>query len=62
MFRCEVCGAISKPGEKCNRVVVQKRQKMYNPGHGVFHGFEIVEEKNMCATCAERCMVKDDKS
>lgn len=29
MFRCEVTGKLSKPGEKCHKITVEKRQKVY---------------------------------
>lgn len=29
MYRCQYCGKISKPGEKCYTVVAQKRPKTY---------------------------------
>lgn len=46
MFRCQVTGKLSKPGEKCHKIVVEKRQKVYtvkmfNELTGKFEDFEV---------------------
>jgi hypothetical protein len=55
MFRCQVLNKISKPGEKCNKVVVATREKIYTQKiweEGelveieVGRGWEIVKEIN----------------
>lgn len=45
MFRCDVTGKLSKPGEKCNKIVVERREKLYKrDGEVVAKGWEIVRE------------------
>lgn len=60
MFKCEITGKMSKPGEKINKVVVETREKIYygwrlNPEIEkmeyvvVGKGSEIVKEINASA-------------
>lgn len=55
MFRCQITGVVSKPGEKPHRVVAQKRDRVYKgfvkneetlkwEEVVVGHGWEIVKE------------------
>jgi hypothetical protein len=45
MFRCAVTGKLSKAGEKCNKIVVERREKLYKrDGEVVARGWEIVRE------------------
>jgi hypothetical protein len=57
MYKCEVFGTMSKPGEKCNKIVVEKRAKVYTRKYRdeltgrieeveVGRGWEIVKEIN----------------
>ncbi len=57
MFRCEITGKLSKLGEKVNRIVVEKREKVYYAMQlnedteqyekvEVGRGWEIVKEVN----------------
>jgi len=54
VYNCEKCGQISKPREKCYRVVTKTRLKLYENGEKISCGQEIVEEKNLCKECAKR--------
>lgn len=46
MFICDVSGRVSKPGENCNRIIVEVRKRVYlnDEGNVVGRGFEIVKE------------------
>lgn len=55
MFKCQVTGRFSKPGEKCNKIVISTREKSYyekvmEDGEEVEleigRGWEIVKEIN----------------
>jgi hypothetical protein len=57
MFKCQVTNKFSKPGDKCNKIVTEKREKVYfqffrNEETGkweekeVGRGWEIVKEIN----------------
>ena len=57
MYKCEVFGTMSKPGQKCNKIVVETRPKVYtqkefNEASGkwedveIGRGWEIVKEIN----------------
>lgn len=48
MFRCGVTGRLSMPGEKCNKIVVESRERVYTDrdGNVIGRGFEIVKEIN----------------
>lgn len=54
MFRCELTGKVSSPGEKPVRVVVETRPKVYYKEDKtgalkkVGEGFEIVKEMVVC--------------
>jgi hypothetical protein len=41
MFKCQVTGKMSKPGEKMNRIVVETREKVYT--QQVWEEGELVE-------------------
>jgi len=49
MYKCDKCGKISEPKEKCNVVPVQFRKKFY-PKDGTT-GTEIVKEQKLCNEC-----------
>ena len=45
MFKCAITGKLSKPGEKCNKIIVERREKLYKrDGEVVAHGWEIARE------------------
>lgn len=45
MFRCQVTGKLSKPGQKCNKIVVERREKLYKrEGEVIARGWEVVRE------------------
>ena len=55
MFRCEITGKMTKPGDKCNKIAVKRRERVYT--HFEFQdgreveveegrGWEIVKEIN----------------
>lgn len=58
MFICDLTGNVSKAGEKCQKIVVKKRDKVYTEKRFneetreteiyQFHGWEIVKEINVC--------------
>lgn len=61
MYRCEMCGLSSAPGELINRKVVETRTKEYprrtcKGKTGEIHdpggdGYETVREINICSDC-----------
>lgn len=58
MYRCDICGKVTKSGEKQNKKIVETRDKIYNyrDKYGkerVAKGTEIVKEINVCKKCAE---------
>lgn len=62
MFKCEICGKITKPGDKQHKKVIETRKKIYhNPdkyGHDIIsEGDEIVKEISVC----EKCYLEEDK-
>ena len=61
MFKCELCGKITKAGEKQHKKVVKTRDKTYinidkNGNEKKTTGTEIVKEINIC----EECAMKED--
>jgi hypothetical protein len=46
MFKCDVTGKMSLPGEKCNKIVAEVRERVYldDEGNVVGRGYEIVKE------------------
>ena len=57
MYKCGVFGTLSAPGEKCNKIVVERREKVYTRKYRddmtgkieeveVGRGWEIVKEIN----------------
>lgn len=48
MYRCESCGKISKPNEKCFKKIIKKRKRVYDNGSV---GWEIEKEINVCINC-----------
>lgn len=59
MFKCQITGKMSRPGDKCNKVVTEVRERVYlnDEGEVVGRGFEIVKEVN--ATDAGVALWKD---
>lgn len=58
MFKCEICGNITKPNEKQYKKVVETREKTYSyidkyGNEKTSTGSEIVKEINICEKCAE---------
>lgn len=62
MFICKVGNHCSKPGDKCNKIVVETREKRYygtvvEDDHEVeieiAKGWEIVKEINACDRCVQ---------
>lgn len=64
MFKCSITGKLSSPGDKCNKIVVAKRERVYtrffrNEDTGkweeleVGRGWEIVREINACDSGVE---------
>ena len=54
MYKCDKCGRVSQPGEKCNIVPVKFRKKYY-PEHDT-EGNEIVKEQKLCIYCIDDCV------
>lgn len=57
MFKCDFCGKCSALGEPCTKVITSKRQRVYKsssdePNSNAPMGWEIVNEKKACPTCA----------
>lgn len=59
MFKCELCGKITKAGEKQTKKIIKTRDKIYsykdkkgNEKESV--GKEIVKEINICEECAKK--------
>lgn len=57
MFKCGICGEITKAGEKQNKKIVETREKeyVYVNKHGkevTSKGSEIVKEINVCEKCS----------
>lgn len=47
MFYCQVTGKLSKPGDKCNKIVVERRERLYKrDGEVIARGWEVVREIN----------------
>lgn len=45
MFRCQVTGKLSKIGEKCNKIVTERRERLYKrDGEVIARGWEVVRE------------------
>lgn len=55
MYKCEKCGKVSAPRDKCSFKVVQTRPKKYqNTETGEFtYGSEIVKEEKRCSKCKD---------
>jgi hypothetical protein len=59
MYRCEICGGISKPKERSCLVTVETRLKEYPHNdktqikEGSTFGKEIVREKRICQNCKD---------
>lgn len=59
MFKCELCGKTTKPGEKQIKKIVAKRDVKYsnilpNGKEKISDGYEIVKEINICEECAKK--------
>lgn len=46
MFRCEVCNAASKPGQRCIKVLVQAENKEYPRRSKANAGYKDTSEEN----------------
>lgn len=46
MFKCEITGKVTRPGEKMHRIVVERRERTYldESGNEVGRGWETVRE------------------
>lgn len=53
MFRCKLCGEVSKPKEPMTKIVVETRQVAYTNEQGQVTGTgtEIVREAAVCHSC-----------
>ena len=75
MNRCKVCNRVSRPGERAQKVVTERRAAEY-PSRGKAQkgrpgsrskfqddpggaGYEIAKEAVMCATCAQEQLAKE---
>ncbi len=62
MYKCEVCGSISKPREPRNTFVTKKSKKTYKlldkngERIGSVMGWEIKKEINLCKVCYKKMM------
>lgn len=69
MFRCQVSGRVSKPGEKPFKVVTKTRPKTYTNTKKVGErtveftttGWEIVEEKIVCQKVYNRMVNESNR-
>lgn len=70
MFKCQILGKTTRPGEKMNRVVIETREKVYTEWFReegewieleVGRGFEIVKEIQVSdeGLCVYNKMVED---
>ena len=54
MYRCDKCHEVTKPGERVNKIVEEKRDKVYEyDGVIIGKGWEVVREIKVCAECAK---------
>ena len=60
MYKCQKCNKTTTPHEKCNKVVVETRDKEYineyenkwgNKKQKITNGYEIAKEINVCDEC-----------
>lgn len=59
MFRCEMCGKTTRPGEKQTKKIIAERERTYhyidNKGRKqMSKGKEITKEINICEKCANK--------
>lgn len=59
MFKCEICGKITKAGEKQTKKIIVTRNVKYsnilpNGKEKITDGTEIVKEINICEECAKK--------
>lgn len=59
MFKCEMCGNITKPKEKQHKKTIKTREKNYTyldkyRNERTSKGSEIVKEINICEKCVEK--------
>lgn len=59
MFKCEICGKITKAGEKQTKKIIETRDVKYsnilpNGKEKITDGTEIVKEINICEECAKK--------
>ena len=67
MFKCELCGKITKSGEKQTKKIIETRKVKYsnispNGKEKVTDGFEIVKEISICEECAKKEEEKNEQS
>lgn len=63
MFRCEMCGNVTKPKEKQHKKIIKTREKNYTyldeyGNKKISKGTEIVKEINICEKCYEERLRK----
>lgn len=59
MYKCDKCGRVSEPKEKCNIVPVELRTKHYPVSSSQVKlegatGQEIVKERKLCGDCTKK--------
>ena len=54
MFICDLCGCLTEPREKCNKVITETRTKVYDNGFSTSIGWEIVREVRACTVCHDK--------
>jgi len=59
MFRCQLTGKCSKPGEKMQRVVVQTRPKTYTERRNIDGEWKMIEVGSGYETVRELCLTED---
>jgi len=68
MFKCNYCNKITKPHEKCNKLITKEREKEYiikkKSKRGkeyidIKRGHEIMEEINLCEFCYKNIKKKE---
>lgn len=58
MFRCQLTGKCSKPGEKMQRIVIQTRPKTYRENRYVDGVWQMVEVGSGFETVKELCLTE----
>ena len=52
MFRCDSCGRMTQPGEKCIVTPIELRRVKYITPNKEPEGIEIAKEGRFCTKCA----------